>query len=127
MTAPDGRVAALEALAMCGSLLATAEVLAIAGRSGLTPSVLLDVLDESSGGSHVSRHLFPEQVLTGRYAAGAALGDVQARFEAIVDEARAAGAITPMASRIVELTRVAVGQGSAASLSMISWPRSRKG
>ena len=71
MTASDTRIAALESLAMAGSLLATAEALAVAARSGLEPAVFVDVLNESSGGSHVSRHHLPDEVLSGRYGLSA--------------------------------------------------------
>ena len=113
MTGPDRDTEALNALALAGSLLATAEVLAVGRRAGLDPATLVHVLNESSGGSHASRHPIPEEVLTGRYAMGLPLADAAARVADLVSRARAAGAITPMVARIEELLRVAQARAPA--------------
>src|SRR3546814_12181544 len=61
---------AINMLAMAGTFLATAEVLATAQEVGVDPKVLVDVLNESSGGSFVTRLHYPRFILSGKYASG---------------------------------------------------------
>lgn len=61
---------AINMLAMAGSLLATAECLAVGQACGLAPETLLEVFNQSSGGSFVSRVHFPRYIVSGTYRSG---------------------------------------------------------
>jgi len=61
---------AINMLAMSGSLLATAECLAIGQACGLAPETLLEIFNQSSGGSFVSRVHFPRYIVPGNYRSG---------------------------------------------------------
>ncbi|MGO4421618.1 NAD-binding protein, partial [Streptomyces sp. MCAF7] len=52
------------------ALAATSEAVAFGQAAGLDLAVMLDVLNASSGRSGASADKFPDEVLTGRYAAG---------------------------------------------------------
>jgi 3-hydroxyisobutyrate dehydrogenase len=53
---------------------ALAEALVLGRRFGLTPSTMVEIVNESTGRSFVSDVVFREEVLTGRYATGFAAG-----------------------------------------------------
>jgi 3-hydroxyisobutyrate dehydrogenase len=53
---------------------AMAEALVLGRRFGLTPSTMVEIVNESTGRSFVSDVVFREEVITGRYATGFALG-----------------------------------------------------
>lgn len=54
--------------------LAAAEALAIGRQSGLDPAVMVEVMNSSTGRSFNTEHVMKEEVLTGRYGTGFALG-----------------------------------------------------
>jgi len=53
---------------------ALAEALVLGGRFGLTPSTMVEIVNNSTGRSFLSDVVFPDEVLTGRYGTGFALG-----------------------------------------------------
>ena len=53
---------------------ALAEALVLGRDFGLTPSTMVEIVNESTGRSFVSEVVFREEVITGRYATGFALG-----------------------------------------------------
>jgi 3-hydroxyisobutyrate dehydrogenase len=52
----------------------TAEALAVGQRFGLDPRTMIDIVNASTGRSFVSSTVFADEVLTGRYGSGFALG-----------------------------------------------------
>ena len=53
---------------------ALAEALVLGGSFGLTPSTMVEIVNNSTGRSFCSDVVFPEEVVTGRYDTGFALG-----------------------------------------------------
>jgi 3-hydroxyisobutyrate dehydrogenase len=72
-TGPLGSGHAMKALNnYCGgaAYASLAEAVAIGKRYGLSPEVMLDVINTSTGRSFTSQSVFAEEVVTGRYASG---------------------------------------------------------
>jgi len=53
---------------------ALAEALVLGGEFGLAPSTMVEIVNNSTGRSFLSDVVFPDEVVTGRYATGFALG-----------------------------------------------------
>jgi 3-hydroxyisobutyrate dehydrogenase len=76
-TGPFGSGHAMKALNnFCGaaSYAALAEALVLGRSFGLTPSTMVEIVNNSTGRSFCSDVLFPDEVLTGRYGSGFSLG-----------------------------------------------------
>jgi 3-hydroxyisobutyrate dehydrogenase len=65
---------ALNNLCAAAGYAALAEALVLGRSFGLTPSIMVDIVNESTGRSFVSDVVFRDEVTTGRYATGFAVG-----------------------------------------------------
>jgi 3-hydroxyisobutyrate dehydrogenase-like beta-hydroxyacid dehydrogenase len=73
------------------ALAATAEVVVMGVKAGLDPSVVIDVLNASSGGTHASRDKFPRSVLPRTFDFGFATGLMVKDVRLCLAEAEALG------------------------------------
>ena len=105
------KMKAINMLAMAGTFLATAEVLATAQEMGVDPKVLIDVLNESSGGSFVARLHYPRFILPGNYASGFTFDLMLKDITIGLDLARRVGVNPLCGSRTVQLYEIAARQG----------------
>jgi 3-hydroxyisobutyrate dehydrogenase len=80
------------------ALAATSEAVAFAVESGVDMAVLLDVLNASSGRNTATSDKFPNQVLTGRYAAGFSNSLMAKDVALFLGEARAQGGPVTLAT-----------------------------
>lgn len=85
------------------SLAATAEVAVMGVKAGLDPTVIIDVLNAGSGGTHASRDKFPRSVLPRTFDYGFATGLMVKDLRLYLQEAHALGLPTAVASAIVDL------------------------
>lgn len=76
----------------------TAEALVVGQRFGLDPSTMIEVLDSSSGRNFHTATSFPNEVLTGRFASGFALGLLAKDTGIAADLAHALGIDAPLAA-----------------------------
>jgi 3-hydroxyisobutyrate dehydrogenase len=98
-TGPLGSGHAMKALNnFCGgaSYAVTAEALAVGQQYGLSPQVMLDVLNASTGRSFNTEVLFAHEVVTGRYKSGFALALLAKDVSIAASLAAASGLETPI-------------------------------
>ena len=102
------------------TLAATAEGLAIGTRAGLDPAVITDVLDESTGGSWISRSHIRQRVLTRRFDDPFKLELMLKDMGIAMGLAREHGLPAPMSALGQQLWQAAhLAEGSGASVSAI--------
>lgn len=104
-------VKAINMLAMAGTMLATAEVLAAGQEVGVPPAAFVDVLNASSGGSWVSRVHFPRFILPGTYDSGFTFDLMFKDLGIGIELARRLGVTLFMGSRVWELYQAAARSG----------------
>lgn len=102
---------AINTLAMAGSFLASAEVLATGQQVGIAPDVLLNVLNESSGGSYVTRIDYPRYVLSGSYCSGLAFDTMRKDMSTGIKLARRHGVQLFVGHRSHQLYEAAANLG----------------
>ena len=102
------------------TLTATAEGLAIGTRAGLDPAVMTDVLDESTGGSWITRTHIRERVLSRRFDDPFKLELMLKDMGIAIDLARELALPAPLSSAGHQLWQAAgLAQGEGASVSAI--------
>lgn len=97
------------------TLAATAEVMVMGVKAGLSADVMIDVLNAGSGGTHASRDKFPRAVLPRTFDYGFATGLMAKDVRLYLDEATTLGLDVEMAhavQRIWEQTLDTEGAGS---------------
>jgi 3-hydroxyisobutyrate dehydrogenase len=90
-------------LIAAATLAVTAETMVAGVRSGLDASVMIDVLNAGSGGTHASRDKFPRAVLPGTFDYGFATGLMVKDIRLYLDEARALGLPTGLAEAVAQI------------------------
>ncbi len=98
-TGPLGSGHAMKALnnfCAAASYAALAEALVIGRDFGLTPSTMVDIVNHSTGRSFSSEMVFAEEVVTGRYATGFALGLLAKDVTIAAGIAEGAGVAAPV-------------------------------
>lgn len=85
------------------TLAATAEVMVMGVKAGLDASVMIDVLNAGSGGTHASRDKFPRAVLPRTFDYGFATGLMTKDVRLYLDEARSLGVPLQIAEAVAEL------------------------
>jgi len=73
------------------AIAATGEALAVAVKEGLDPEVAIEVINAGSGRNTASEVKFPQQVLTGEFAAGFALGGMYKDVRLFTEQAEESG------------------------------------
>jgi 3-hydroxyisobutyrate dehydrogenase len=117
-TGPLGSGHAMKALnnfVSAAGLVAAAEALLIGRRFGLDPRLMVDVLNASTGRNNSTENKLTQQVLSGAYASGFALGLMAKDLETAAALARDAGVGTPLAGAQARLWReaeAALGDGA---------------
>jgi 3-hydroxyisobutyrate dehydrogenase len=97
----------------------TAEALAVGQRFGLDPRTMIAIVNASTGRSFVSETVFADEVLTGRYGSGFALGLMAKDVHIARSVAAAAETEAPMVALADDRWNAALGQlGPAADQSM---------
>jgi 3-hydroxyisobutyrate dehydrogenase-like beta-hydroxyacid dehydrogenase len=97
------------------TLAATAEVMVMGVKAGLDASVMIDVLNAGSGGTHASRDKFPRAVLPRTFDYGFATGLMVKDIRLYLQEAEALGTPTPIAQAITTLWESVLEQQGATS------------
>lgn len=82
------------------TLAATAEVMVMGVKAGLSADVMIDVLNAGSGGTHASRDKFPRAVLPRTFDYGFATGLMAKDVRLYLDEATALGLPVEMAATV---------------------------
>ncbi|OCB10123.1 oxidoreductase [Mycolicibacterium porcinum] len=82
------------------TLAATAEVMVMGVKAGLSPDVMIDVLNAGSGGTHASRDKFPRAVLPRTFDYGFATGLMAKDVRLYLDEATTLGLPVQMAETV---------------------------
>ena len=82
------------------ALAATAEAVVMGVKAGLDPTVVIDVLNAGSGGTHASRDKFPRAVLPRTFDYGFATGLMVKDVRLYLDEARALALPTTIADAV---------------------------
>ncbi|TMS50548.1 NAD(P)-dependent oxidoreductase [Mycobacterium sp. DBP42] len=82
------------------TLAATAEVMVMGVKAGLSADVMIDVLNAGSGGTHASRDKFPRAVLPRTFDYGFATGLMAKDVRLYLDEATALGLPVEMAETV---------------------------
>jgi 3-hydroxyisobutyrate dehydrogenase-like beta-hydroxyacid dehydrogenase len=96
-------------------LVATSEVVVMGAKSGLDPSVMIDVLNAGSGATSASRDKFPRAILPRTFDYGFATGLMVKDVRLYLDEARGLGVpieIAEVVARLWEATLNDEGAGS---------------
>ncbi len=88
-------------------LVATAEVVVMGVKSGLDPSVMIEVLNAGSGGTSASRDKFPRAILPRSFDYGFATGLMVKDVQLYLDEAKALGVPADVAETIGRLWEAA--------------------
>ena len=88
-------------------LVATAEVVVMGVKSGLDPSVMIEVLNAGSGGTSASRDKFPRAILPRSFDYGFATGLMVKDVRLYLDEAKALGVPADVAETIGRLWEAA--------------------
>ena len=88
-------------------LVATAEVVVMGVKSGLDPSVMIEVLNAGSGGTSASRDKFPRAILPRSFDYGFATGLMVKDVRLYLDEAKALGVPVDVAEAISRLWEIA--------------------
>jgi len=95
------------------SLVATSEAMAMAGRGGIPPEAMLEVLNNGTGRNFATLHVFPSAVLPGGYDFGATLDILMKDVDLAIEQGEALG--VPMwvcqAARLVLLHATFQGRG----------------
>lgn len=94
---------ALAALLHGSAMAATAEVLDVTQRSGISMEAAIDVFNVSSGRSYSSEIEFPALIATNGYDSGLTIGEVERSIRTGVEMAHEAGIQAPMAERLATL------------------------
>jgi 3-hydroxyisobutyrate dehydrogenase-like beta-hydroxyacid dehydrogenase len=89
-------------------LVATAEVVVMGVKSGLDPSVMIDVLNAGSGGTSASRDKFPRAILPRTFDYGFATGLMVKDVGLYLDEAKALGVSVEVAEAVGRLWDLAM-------------------
>jgi 3-hydroxyisobutyrate dehydrogenase-like beta-hydroxyacid dehydrogenase len=89
-------------------LIATAEVVVMGVKSGLDPTVMIDVLNAGSGGTSASRDKFPRAILPRTFDYGFATSLMVKDVRLYLDEARALGVPLEVAEAVGRLWEVAM-------------------
>jgi 3-hydroxyisobutyrate dehydrogenase len=114
-TGPLGSGHAMKALnnyVAAAAFAATTEAVLVGKRFGLEPAVMVEVMNASSGRSHITDLVFPDHVVGGKFATGFALGLMAKDVGIAADLAREIGVETPLCRLTNELwagARDAVG------------------
>lgn len=88
-------------------LVATAEVVVMGVKSGLDPTLMIDVLNAGSGGTSASRDKFPRAILPRTFDYGFATGLMVKDARLYLDEAKALGVPVDVAEAISRLWEIA--------------------
>jgi 3-hydroxyisobutyrate dehydrogenase-like beta-hydroxyacid dehydrogenase len=88
-------------------LMATSEVVVMGVKSGLDPSVMIEVLNAGSGGTSASRDKFPRAILPRTFDYGFATGLMVKDVRLYLDEAKALGVPVDVAETIGRLWEAA--------------------
>src|SRR5215472_13205954 len=94
---------ALNNLLSAGGLLLAVEALAVGKRFGLSPSVMLTVINQSSGANNSTRTKLAQRVLIRTFDAGFAIGLMTKDLATARDLAAEVGLDVPLSARTVEL------------------------
>jgi 3-hydroxyisobutyrate dehydrogenase-like beta-hydroxyacid dehydrogenase len=89
-------------------LVATSEVVVMGVKSGLDPSVMIDVLNAGSGGTSASRDKFPRAILPRTFDYGFATGLMVKDVGLYLDEAKALGVSVEVAEAVGRLWDLAM-------------------
>jgi hypothetical protein len=84
-------------------LVATSEVVVMGAKSGLDPSVMIDVLNAGSGATSASRDKFPKAILPRTFDYGFATGLMVKDVRLYLDEARARGVPVEIAEAVARV------------------------
>lgn len=94
---------ALNNLLSAGGLLLAVEALAVGKRFGLSPSVMLEVINQSSGANNSTQNKLAQRVLSRSFDAGFTIGLMTKDLATARDLAREVGVDVPLSARTVEL------------------------
>ncbi|MCV7066340.1 NAD(P)-dependent oxidoreductase [Mycolicibacterium farcinogenes] len=92
------------------TLAATAEVLVMGVKAGLSADVMIDVLNAGSGGTHASRDKFPRAVLPRTFDYGFATGLKAKDVRLYLDETKALGVPVEMAETVARIWEQTLGE-----------------
>ena len=104
-TGPLGSGHAMKALnnfCAAAGYAALAEALVLGRNFGLTPSTMVEIINNSTGRSFCSDVVFPDEVLTGRYGTGFALGLLAKDVTIAAGIADGSGASAPLCELVQE-------------------------
>ena len=96
-------------------LVATSEVVVMGAKSGLDPSVMIDVLNAGSGATSASRDKFPRSILPRTFDYGFATGLMVKDIRLYLDEARTLGVPVDIAEAVARLWEVTLNDEGADS------------
>ena len=126
-TGPLGSGHAMKALnnfCAAAGYAALAEALVLGRSFGLTPSTMVEIVNNSTGRSFCSDVVFPEEVLTGRYDTGFALGllakDVTIAA-GIAEESRISAPLSELVQQRWAQAAQALGFGADHSMAHMEW------
>lgn len=104
-------------------LVATSEVIVMGVKSGLDPSVMIEVLNAGSGATSASRDKFPRAILPRTFDYGFAIGLMVKDVRLYLDEAKASGVPADIAETIGRLWETAArDQGPDADFTTVIKP-----
>jgi len=109
--------------------IAVAEAVLIGKRFGLDPAVMIDVMNVSTGKNFNTEHVVKQQVISGAFASGFALGLLAKDVKIAADLARAIDVESPlsrMSAALLEQARDAVGFAQDHTLAYTFWERRDK-
>lgn len=92
------------------TLAATAEVLVMGVKAGLSADVMIDVLNAGSGGTHASRDKFPRAVLPRTFDYGFATGLMAKDVRLYLDETKTLGVPIEMAETVARIWEQTLGE-----------------
>ncbi len=96
-------------------LVATSEVVVMGAKSGLDPSVMIDVLNAGSGSTSASRDKFPRAILPRTFDYGFATGLMVKDVRLYLDEARTLGVPVEIAEAVARLWEATLNDEGADS------------
>ena len=96
-------------------LVATSEVVVMGAKSGLDPSVMIDVLNAGSGATSASRDKFPRAILPRTFDYGFATGLMVKDVRLYLDEAKALGVPVEIAEAVARLWETTLNDEGADS------------
>jgi 3-hydroxyisobutyrate dehydrogenase-like beta-hydroxyacid dehydrogenase len=96
-------------------LVATSEVVVMGAKSGLDPSVMIDVLNAGSGATSASRDKFPRAILPRTFDYGFATGLMVKDVRLYLDEARTLGVPVEVAEAVARLWEATLNDEGADS------------